>query len=82
MTDNPQRYEWTGTTAREADTLLGAAQELIDAHLKALVPGDPTARLRLSKTAPVVVKISIDLTQLAENAAEVQALNASLNHND
>lgn len=82
MTDNPLHYEWTGSTAQEADTLLQAAQELISAHLKALAPGNGTTRFRLSQTAPVAIKVSIDLTQLAGNAAEVQNLNASLHHDD
>lgn len=82
MTDNPMRYEWTGATALEAETLLSAADELIRAHLKAIAPGDGTARLRIARTAPVAIKISIDLTHLADSAAEVQALNASLHDND
>ncbi|MEU8469574.1 hypothetical protein AB0F30_16900 [Streptomyces sp. NPDC029006] len=80
MTDNPRQYEWNGTTVQEADALLSAAQELINAHMKALVPGEPLVRYRLAKTARVRIKVSLDLTELADSASEVQALNAAFNH--
>ncbi|MCA1224301.1 hypothetical protein [Streptomyces sp. 8L] len=82
MTQTPNIHEWTGTTADAAFDLLSAARQLIDAHLKALAPGDDEAQYRLRETTPVAIKISLDLTTLATSATEVQALNASLHHND
>ena len=79
MTNNPLRYEWTGTTAREADNLLQAANDLIEGHLKALAPGDAVDRHRLKKNAKVSIKIHLDLTDLVNSANEVQALNAAMN---
>lgn len=79
MTDNPMRYEWTGSTALEADNLLQAANDLIDAHLRALAPGDATVRYRLKRNAKVGIKVQLDLTELAATANEVQALNAAMN---
>ena len=82
MTDNPMHYEWTGTTVEEASNLLRAAEELLDAHMKALAPGSAMTRLRLGRTAKVGIKVSLDLTELANSASEVQALNAAYTHDD
>lgn len=82
MTQNPNTHEWTGTTVEEAEDLLSAARDLLDAHMKALAPGDYRSRIRLAKTTHVAIKVSLDLTDLATSTAEVQALNASLHQTD
>lgn len=79
MTQTPNTHEWTGTTVEEAEDLLSAARQLLDAHMKALAPGDHRSQYRLAKTTPVAIKVSLDLTALATSTAEVQALNQSFN---
>ncbi|WP_326806675.1 hypothetical protein OHB04_02455 [Streptomyces sp. NBC_01775] len=63
---NPPRYTWTATTAREADNVLQAVQDLIAAHLATLVPRGGGEKLQTAKTAPVTLTVSLDLSGLIE----------------
>ncbi|MFG7940976.1 MULTISPECIES: hypothetical protein [Streptomyces] len=62
----PPRYTWTASTAEEADNTLRAVIELLDAHLATLVPGGGVDKHRASKTAPVSLTVSLDLSNLIE----------------
>jgi hypothetical protein len=71
---DPPRYEWTAETAAEADAALGAARDLIDAHINTLAPvsgNGESARAR--RETPVRLLISLDLTGAVDRINRRQA---------
>ncbi|MEJ8654757.1 hypothetical protein WKI65_43665 [Streptomyces sp. MS1.AVA.3] len=82
MTLQPPNYEWTAQTAQEAETSLVAAKELIDAHLKTLMPGDPYIRNETRRTTPLKVRISVDLGPVIEAINEARQLNGQSEPDD
>ncbi|MCZ0984014.1 hypothetical protein O1L60_45450 [Streptomyces diastatochromogenes] len=78
MTIQPPVYEWTATTAQEAATSLDAATNLIDAHLKTLMPGDPYIKNDTRRNAAVALRISLDLGPLLQAINESRELNDQL----
>ncbi|MEV6421744.1 hypothetical protein [Streptomyces sp. NPDC051662] len=61
MAIEPPLYQWSATTAQEAETFLTAARSLIDAHLMTLVPGHAYVRNETRRETPVTLRISLDL---------------------
>ncbi|MER0443057.1 hypothetical protein ABR738_00450 [Streptomyces sp. Edi4] len=78
MTIQPPVYEWSATTAQEAETSLEAATNLIDAHLKTLVPGDAYIKSDTRRNALVGLRISLDLGPLLLAINESRVLNDQL----
>lgn len=70
---NPPKYEWTAATALEADTFLGAAQDLINAHLKTLA-ADHHFRAGTRRGTPLKLKISLDLGPAVDAINEARQL--------
>ncbi|MDX3165867.1 MULTISPECIES: hypothetical protein [Streptomyces] len=73
-TVEPPAYEWTATTAMEAENVLEAAKNLIDAHLKTLVPGDPFIKADTRRNTPIKLRISLDLGPVIEAINESRQL--------
>ncbi|WP_149563188.1 hypothetical protein [Streptomyces cacaoi] len=63
---NPPHYTWTASNAKEAENILSAARDLLDAHLKTLVPNDAMERHDAQRTAPVALTVSMNLSGLLE----------------
>mgnify|MGYP001562515827 CR=1 FL=1 len=78
MAISPPCYEFTASTAQEAKNLLQAAQNLLDAHMVMLAPGDGMVRHDLLKRTPVALTIHLDLTQVVGTANEVSALSRTV----
>jgi hypothetical protein len=71
--------QWNADTAQAALDLLEAARERIESALKVAHPGDTTARLKASRTAPVRLVITLDTTYLDQVGTELHAFNAQIN---
>ncbi|MFF2571079.1 hypothetical protein [Streptomyces sp. NPDC058084] len=78
----PPTYEWTATTAQEAETSLEAVRNLIDAHLKTLVPSDPFIKNDTRRNTPLTMRISLDLGPVIEAINESRQLNEQLDLDD
>jgi hypothetical protein len=63
---DPPRYTWHAQTVREALTVLGAVQDLVDAHLKSLEPGDGVSRSDVSRATPISLTVALDLSGLVQ----------------
>lgn len=63
---NPPRYTWTASTAEEANNTLQAAEELIKAHMRTLIPTGGMNLLTAAKDAPVTLTVTLDLSGLVE----------------
>ncbi|MER6253619.1 hypothetical protein ABT224_19915 [Streptomyces sp. NPDC001584] len=68
-------YEWTVGDAQEAETVLKAAGNLIDAHLMTLDPSAPYPKGSVRRATPVGLTIRLDLGPMLaaiREAAEVR----------
>lgn len=65
MRFEPPRYEWEVDTAYDAEKVLDAAQQLIDAHMATLAP-DANGRWDAKRATPLGLKISLDLGPVVE----------------
>jgi hypothetical protein len=76
MTDvKPPVYDWIATTAMEAEISLEAVKNLIDAHLKTLVPSDPFIKADTRRNTPIKLTISLDLGPVIGAINEARQLN-------
>ncbi|MFC9602475.1 hypothetical protein ACFTTN_03305 [Streptomyces niveus] len=70
---------WTAGAAQAALDLLEAARERIESALKVAHPGDPAARHKATKAAPVRLAITLDTSDLEQVGVELHAFNAQVN---
>ncbi|MCF1592505.1 hypothetical protein [Streptomyces muensis] len=70
----PPKYEWEAATAQEAQTSLEAVTNLIDAHLKTLVPSDPFIKNDTRRNTPIKLRISLDLGPVIQAITESRQL--------
>lgn len=75
MTFEPPRYEWEASDVREALELLGAAKDMINAHMAALVAGqqDPW---QIERGTPVKLAVSLDLSGVVERVNDRRTVDA------
>ncbi|GLF98191.1 hypothetical protein [Streptomyces yaizuensis] len=66
MALQPPQYEWTAETGQEAETSLEGVRNLIDAHLKTLLPGDAYIRGETRRSTRVKLRVSLDLGPVIE----------------
>lgn len=78
MTFQPPRYQWTATNAMEALNILDAAEQLINAHLTSLAPGNNLVRTEQRRRTPLPLELSIDLTSLVTSINEVATLHEAV----
>ncbi|MFJ2752679.1 hypothetical protein [Streptomyces sp. NPDC087297] len=72
MTIDPPIYEWTVGDAQEAETVLKAAGNLIDAHLMTLDPSAPFPKSSVRRGTPVGLTIRLDLGPILAAIREAQ----------
>lgn len=70
--------EWNAVTVEEALHLLDAATKLIEARMLALHPGDPLARRKAEKTAPIKLTITLDDGELEQLGADQHVFQAQV----
>ncbi|WP_030888271.1 hypothetical protein [Streptomyces sp. NRRL S-1868] len=71
---HPPHYTWTASNAKEAENILSAALDLLDAHLKTLMPNGAMERQDAKRTAPVALTVSMDLTGFLEQINTKRAI--------
>lgn len=62
MQFDPPRYEWTATTIEEAQSILAAVGNLIDAHVNTLAPAGLMERAEARRTTLARLTVSLDLS--------------------
>jgi hypothetical protein len=62
----PPRYSLTADTVEASLNALHAAQQLIEGHLAAVAPGSPRTQFKAAKSAPMVLRIDLDLGPLLD----------------
>jgi hypothetical protein len=70
---DPPRYEWTASTIEEAQSILGAAGDLIDAHVSTLAPAGSMERLGARRTTPARLVVSLDLSGAVDRINDQRA---------
>lgn len=71
---DPPRYTWQAANVREARSVLGAAEDLLNSHMASLAPGDRTyVRSEAEEETSASIRISLDLTGIV---AQINAKSA------
>lgn len=76
MRFEPPHYEWSASTAYDAEKIVSAVAALLQAHMDTLVP-DGMEQWDAKRAAPLKLKITLDLSAIVDQINARPAVGAT-----